>query len=180
MYTPQEDSYLLAEVLTKFLKNTTIKPKKVLDMGSGSGIQAQTCIDQGITKKNITTADIDPGVIQYLKNQGFKSILSNLFQNISGKFDLIIFNPPYLPEHPQEKGIDTSGGEKGYETIIKFLKQAKNHLKKEGTILLLLSSLTHPKKVKSEAKKYFYVKEAASKKLFFEELFVWELTLNKI
>jgi release factor glutamine methyltransferase len=80
-----------------------------------------------------------------------------------------------LPEHPKEKSLETTGGKKGYETITKFLKQAKSHLKKEGKILLIFSSLSKPRIIKEEAKKYYTAKEKSRKKLFFEELFVWEL-----
>ena len=56
IYQPAEDSYLLSEVLSK-LKN--LENKKILDMGSGSGIQTQTLIDAGAKPENITLTDIN-------------------------------------------------------------------------------------------------------------------------
>ena len=120
IYSPAEDSYFLSEVLKKNIKNYKIN---ILDMGSGSGIQAQTLIDLGINPKNITLVDINPKSISFLKKKFSKSkiIKSNLFSNIKGKFELIVFNPPYLPEHKYDKQPDTSGGKKGSEIINKFL-----------------------------------------------------------
>lgn len=177
IYQPAEDSYLLSQTIEKYLKN---KPKKIkiLDMGSGSGIQAQTCKKLGFN--SILTADINKEAVENLKKQGFKSIHSDLFSKINKKekFDLIIFNPPYLPEHKYDKEKDTTGGKKGYETILAFLQQAKPFLNKEGAILLLFSSYSQPKTIIEKAENLGYkAKELSSKKLFFEELFVYELSL---
>ncbi|MDP3026423.1 MAG: methyltransferase [Nanoarchaeota archaeon] len=175
IYQPAEDSYLLSEVLTDYLSGKS-KHIKILDMGSGSGIQAQTCKQLGFN--NILTADINKEAIKNLKKQGFKSIHSDLFSNINKKekFDLIIFNPPYLPEHKYDKEKDTTGGKKGFETILAFLQQAKPFLNKEGAILLLFSSFSQPKIIIEKAESLGYkTKELSSKKLFFEELFVFVL-----
>lgn len=175
IYIPSEDSYLLSETLKNYLENKN-KSIKILDMGSGSGIQAKTCRDLGF--KNIICADINQEAVKNLKKQGFTSIKSNLFSNINKKerFNLIIFNPPYLPEHRFDKEKDTTGGKKGCEIIIKFLKQAKSYLDKNGTILLLFSSLSKPKIILKKSEQLNYSPtELSSKKLFFEELWVYEL-----
>ena len=180
IYQPAEDSYLLSNILKDFLKNKN-KDIKILDIGSGSGIQAKTCKDLGFT--NIITADINQEAIKHLKKQEFKTIQSDLFSNIKSKrkFDLIIFNPPYLPEdkrEPKDSKINTTAGKKGYEIIIKFLKQAKLHLKEKATILLLFSSLSQPNIIKKQAEQLGYnIKLLDSQKLDFEELFVYEFSL---
>ncbi|MEK6945795.1 MAG: HemK2/MTQ2 family protein methyltransferase [Nanoarchaeota archaeon] len=172
IYGPAEDSYLLQECIKKFLKKRKIN--SVLDMGSGSGIQAKTFIDLGIDPRNITLADMNKKVIKNLKSKFPKSkiVQSNLFAKIRGEFGLIVFNPPYLPEDKFDKNQDTSGGKKGNEIIIKFLMQAKKHLDKNGRILLLISSFT-PKINFSDLK--YKKKIFATKRLFFEELSVLEL-----
>jgi len=97
-----------------------------------------------------------------------------LFEKIKSKFPLIIFNPPYLPEdsqEPKESRIATTGGKKGSEIINKFLQQAKKHLNPDGKIFLITSSLT--RKINWQN----YKKELlGKKKLFMEELCVWEIT----
>jgi release factor glutamine methyltransferase len=181
IYQPVEDSYLLVNELKKHLKNKN-KKTSILDMGSGSGIQAQTCKDLGFT--NIITADINQEVIEHLKKQGLKTIQTDLFSNINKKqkFDLIIFNPPYLPEdkrEPEDSKLVTTAGKKGYEIIIKFLKQAKLHLNKKGKIFLLFSSLSKPNIIKNKTKVLGYTMSLLAKqKIPFEELYVYEIKIN--
>jgi len=181
IYEPSDDSFLLAEQIPKILKSIKKNPK-VLDMGSGSGIQAKTLIENKIPAENITLIDIDNETIKYLKKYFPKSkvIKSNLFSKISKskKFDLIIFNPPYLPRdkrEPKTSQLATTGGKNGDEIILKFLKQSKVHLNKDGRILLLTSSLTPMNKIEKEFSKFSRVKKLASKKIFFEELYVYLL-----
>jgi len=169
VYQPSEDSHLLASVLKSYVTPDT----KVLDMGTGSGIQARTCKDLGAT--SVTAADIDPEVIKTVKD--LKVIQSDLFSNISEKYDLILFNPPYLPEDPDEAGIDTTAGKTGNEIIIRFIKEAKNYLNKNGKILLLISSLSKPLVIEEESRKLgLKIEEIANEKLFFEKLFVLLIT----
>ena len=169
IYLPAEDSYLLSEVLKKEIKNRDIK---FLEIGIGSGIQLQTAKDLGI--KQILGADINPDAVKHCKSLGFNCIQSDLFKNINGKFDLIVFNPPYLPldkREPKSSRLSTTGGKKGSEIINNFLKQSKKHLNKDGKIYLLTSSFTKGIDWLNHKKKLL-----AKKKIFFEELFVWELT----
>jgi len=173
-YQPREDSYLMSTAVKQHLKNKS-KDLKILDMGSGSGIQAQTCKNLGFN--NILTADINQGAVKHLRKIGFESIKSDLFSHIKKqKFDLIIFNPPYLPEDKHDREKDTTGGKRGYETILRFLKQAKDYLSNNGSILLLFSSLSQPQLIIDESKRLGYnIKLLNSQKLFFEEIFVYEL-----
>jgi methylase of polypeptide subunit release factors len=66
IYFPAEDSYFFSETLKEFLKNKN-KKIKILDMGSGSGIQAGTCKKNGF--KNILAADINSEAVRYIKKQ---------------------------------------------------------------------------------------------------------------
>jgi len=184
MYSPTEDSYFLSEQLKKVLGKLKDKSIGILDMGSGSGIQAETCLN--LRFNNIICVDIDKEVIKYLKKKfksqkSIKIIQSNLFSNINKKqkFDLIIFNPPYLPENNYDKEKDTAGGKLGDETIIRFIQQAKPHLKEKGKILLLLSSLTPKPRIEETIKKLrLNKKKIADKNLFFERLEIWVIFLS--
>jgi release factor glutamine methyltransferase len=173
IYQPSDDSYLLASVLKKYSKN-----KKILDIGTGSGIQALTALKSGASF--VIASDINPEAKDYLKEHNIPFIHSDLFSSIIDKFDLIIFNSPYLPEdkrEPSSSALSTTGGKHGDETILKFLKQAKLHLNKNGIILLLLSSLTPKEKIKKLLNKLgFHHNVIASKKLFMETLYVWEIS----
>lgn len=169
IYDPEEDSYLLEKYVRELAKG------KVLDMGTGSGIQAIAARNK---TNDILAADINPESVKLAKANGIKAVKSNLFSNVKGKFDTIIFNPPYLPEdklEDKESKRITTGGKKGHELIEKFLKQAKSHLNKNGIILVVFSSLTGD--VISLFKKYDYqYKLLESKQVFFEQLYVYELS----
>ncbi len=80
IYEPLEDSFLMQETLKKYFKNKSGNIK-VLDMGSGSGILAETCRELGV--KNILTSDINEESIEHLKKLGFKAKKSDLFLNIT-------------------------------------------------------------------------------------------------
>ncbi len=173
IYFPAEDSIFFAEFLEKYLKKNNVK--NYLDMGTGSGILSETA-SKLIKKENILAIDIDEESCEFVKKKGFKVLQSNLFSKISKnkKFDLITFNAPYLPEEkgePKDSMRATTGGKKGDEISLRFLKQAKAHLNKNGKIFLLISSLTPLDKINK-----FLPKIVAEKKVFFEKLLILEFS----
>lgn len=174
MYTPQEDSELMARFLVIMIKKE--KPKNFLDMGCGSGIQSKVALDSGILRENILAVDIDDSALCETEKLGVKVSKSDLFRKVNGRFDLIAFNPPYLPADKYDNGRDTTGGKRGWETIARFLKGAKSHLTANGKILLLSSSLTNKEKVKGlVGDNGFSFMELATERLFMEKIYLWAL-----
>lgn len=178
IYEPEEDSFLLEKEVKKLAKGN------VLDIGTGSGIQAKSAAKKKSVKK-VLAIDIQKDVIAHCKKTSkskkitFKQ--SNLFQKVKGKFDTIIFNPPYLPAEAKLKDITLEGGKKGYEIAEKFIKQANDYLKDDGTILLLISSLTNPKKVEEIlVQNLFDFKIISKKHIFFEDLLVYKISKNAL
>ena len=177
IYEPSEDSYLLQKILKEKIPNLLKRNSqlKVLEIGSGSGVQLVILQQLGV--KNIFSSDINPHAVEQCTKLGFNCIKSDLFFNIKSKdkYDIIIFNPPYLPEdkrEPAESKLATNGGKTGSEIINKFLQQAKDFLKKDGKIFLITSNLTKGIKWLNYKKKLL-----GEEKLFFEKLFVWELRI---
>jgi len=179
IYEPGEDSFLLLD----FVKKTVKEGIEVLDMGTGSGIQAEGAIEN---KGKVLAADINEEAVDYCKKKGIKAIQSDLFENIKGKFDLIIFNPPYLPEERDYFGIKMNkedfsyvndialvGGKHGWETMDRFFSKAKDYLKENGKLLVSFSSLSG--NVLRIIEKYgFKYTLLGEKKIFFESLYVYE------
>ncbi len=168
IYEPAEDSYLIK----KYIKDYSIN-KKVLDMGTGSGILAKEALKYS---KDVTASDINDECLKNLK--GIKTIKSDLFENIKGKYDLIIFNPPYLPldkREDKESALSTSGGKKGYEILERFINELRSHLNKNGKALIVFSSFTNKRKIDSSLKKNnFKYRLLEEKKLpFFEILYCY-------
>lgn len=176
IYQPDEDSFLIADVLKKEIPSlmSNNKELKLLEIGCGSGFLLETALKSGIKKENILGADINEKAVEYCKNLGFNSVVSDLFSNINGKFDVIIFNPPYLPldeREPLDSRLETTGGKNGGEITNRFLLQAKSHLAKNGKIFFVASSLAKGIDFSGYKKR-----KIAEKKLFFEKLWVFELT----
>ena len=176
IYEPAEDSFLMSETLSAEVPKLLIKNPylKFLEMGCGSGINLQTAEREGVKKENIIGCDINSQAVANCKKLGFVCIKSDLFENVS-RFDLIVFNPPYLPldkNEPKSSGVATTGGKRGNEIIIRFLEQAKSHLNKKGKILIITSSLSPEVNFAGLG---YNAKKISFKKLFFERLSVWEL-----
>lgn len=112
---------------------------RVLDMFAGSG-----CIGIAVLK-HIPNSLCDFADIED-RGVGHKTIKSDIFSNIKGKYDFIFANPPYIPI--KNKGLVQKsvlnfephkalfGGEDGLFYITKFLKQAKKHLNLGGNIFM--------------------------------------------
>ena len=174
VYYPREDSLLLAKIIEK----EGLKNKKTLDMGSGSGFLAILMAQQGA---DATASDINEDAVKAVKmniknnNIKLKVISSDLFKNIEEKFDIIVFNPPYLPEKTLHRNKQFYGGRTGREVIDKFIKNSSNHLKKEGRIFIVFSSITGEKEVIEIFHSYgFTSKTVARQKVPWEELIVME------
>ena len=140
IYEPREDTELLLSVVLKVMKPNM----HVLDMGTGTGIIAIWAAKKGA---KVVGVDVNPKAVEVAEANAEKEgveaefKVSDLFQNVDGKFDLIVFNPPYLPEDDREddesKINTTDSG-----IISQFLKEADRYLKPNGFILILISSIT--------------------------------------
>ncbi len=175
IYEPAEDSFLLKYAVEDFVSDNT----KVLDVGCGSGILAQEAKDCG---GNVYAVDINPDAVKFCKKLGIRAIVSDLFSNIpkDDKFDVIIFNPPYLPNdelEDDESAVITSGGEKGNEVLERFIVDSGNFLNSNGKLLFLASSLT-PDVEKILIDNDFSFRIVSKKNLFFEELRVYSAWKN--
>jgi len=161
VYDPAEDTYLMLDSI-EFKKEDN-----VLEIGTGCGIIALECCRKGV---NVICTDINPLAVElvkknYLINQekllgNFEVRLGDLFEPILDfeTFDVIIFNPPYLPTRKKDLvggWIDTAfnGGESGLETTKRFIQDLSRFLKKDGKAYLIFSSQSDKKKLDSAIKK---------------------------
>lgn len=172
VYYPREDSLLLSRAVG----DTELKDKSVLEIGCGSGFLS---VIMAKRKANVTAVDISNDAVKAAEENAKANAVSltcsqsDLFSAVTGKFDLIVFNPPYLPDESGDKTY--SGGKTGRETIEKFIKGAKAHLAAGGRILLLISSLTGEKEVLYLFRNTgFRTKTVARQKVPWEELVVIE------
>ena len=165
IYEPREDSFLLQKHVRNFAKG------RVLDIGTGSGIQALTALEK---TKDVLAVDINKEAVKYVNKKGITSIKSDLFEKVKGKFDLIIFNPPYLPADERADDLALTGGKYGYEILERFFSAAKYYLKEDGKILIAFSSITGD--IEWLAQQYGYLfKNLDEQSFFFEKIYVYLL-----
>ena len=139
LYQPEADTYLLLDAAKKELK----PDDRVLEVGTGSGL-----ISLELAKNAAVVAtDINPHAALCAHCSGVEVVHNDLFAGIRGTFNLILFNPPYLPTQPEERIADwleyaLDGGVNGRAVIGRFAAEAGRVLAPGGRILLLVSSLT--------------------------------------
>lgn len=178
IYEPAEDSFLLQKFVKEYAKGI------VLDMGTGSGIQALEAAKSKQVSK-VYALDLNKQAISYdksnIKNKKIIFLFSDLFNVFrinkkyeTLKFDTIIFNAPYLPEDPNDEDLALDGGKKGYELIQRFLRESIPFLKPKTKILLVFSSLSDPYKIENLIHKHrMHFKELAKEHIFFEDILVY-------
>ena len=173
VYIPAEDSYLLAD-------NLLIKEgQSVLEIGTGSGIVAMYA--SRLTDK-ITVTDINFDACELARKnfeanniENIEILFGNLFEPVKNrKFDVILFNTPYLPTEDDEILDNTlnyafDGGLNGRKIIDLFLNEVKNYLNDGGTVQLIQSSLSDNEKTLNMLDNLGFIAEIAEKEHFFFE-----------
>ncbi len=178
VYNPSDDSYLL-------LKAVEVSPGETfLEMGTGTGLIALHAAKLGA---KVTAADINPNAVECAKkNAGrngltVETVRSNLFENIPGRFDVIAFNPPYLPGTASSTSwIEKAwaGGGEGSEIAVRFLGQVWEHVTPGGRIYIVLSSVGGLMSVLKAAKERYVAEMIEEKHMFFESMYSYILKVG--
>lgn len=177
VYEPSEDSFLLADAALSEIKGS----ERILEVGCGSGIIS--AVINANTKASVTGIDINPYAAKCTRENGIEVIRGDLLSCIKGHFDLIIFNPPYLPTEEDERDCGwlnaaLDGGWDGRKVIYRFLDDANRCLILGGKILMLVSSLSGIDEIKSRMFSLGYtVEDNRQENYMFEQLAV--LTISK-
>ena len=147
---PQPDTEIVVEEAIDIINRN--KLSKVLDMCTGSGILAIS-IAKYTDASKITAVDISEKALEVAEknaisndvNTKIKFIKSDMFKNISEKFDLIISNPPYIrtdviktlsEEVKNEPILALDGGIKGVDFYNIIAENAKKYLNENGYLVL--------------------------------------------
>jgi len=175
VYPPAEDTFLMLSAMS------VGKGERALEMGCGSGLLALHMAKAGA---EVTAVDVDGrAVTSTLRNAAANGLRltvlrSDLFAEVEGEFDLLVFNPPYLRGVAEgEDDLCWAGGPGGTEVTARFLAQAKERLAPGGRVLVLVSSDAEPGAV-ARAMEGWNVRTLTSRTLFFEELRALEFTLR--
>ena len=179
VYEPAADTELLVNSLR--LREV----ERVLEIGTGSGLVAIHCAKHG---GKVTATDVFQEALDLTReNAGENSVEldlreGDLFDPVEGHlFDVVIFNPPYLPTNPEDlthsnldKALD--GGPDGTEVTLRFLKGLGDHLADDGRAYLVVSSLQDWNRIEAELHTQGLAgRKRGSERFDFEEIFVLEI-----
>lgn len=159
VYDPAEDTFLLINSLKVSEGNS------VLEIGTGCGLVALECARIGA---NVVCTDINPYSV-YLAKRNYNSnkhLIKGRFEVRDGYlfspihsnelFDVIIFNPPYLPTKEKDLvggsgwfDVATDGGIDGLKITSEFIYKLPNYLKQNGNAYFVFSTLSDREKLES-------------------------------
>ena len=166
VYPPSDDSILLIESLD------VREGERVLEVGCGSGVVSIHCARNGC---DVTAVDINPRAVELARRNAAANGVdipvseSDVYGNVDGRFDTIVFNLPYLPV--DEEGLLAKAWSGGPERL---LEGAPGHLNPDGRVVVVVSSLTEPRALE-DALDGYEVRTLGEERLFFERLSVLEI-----
>ncbi len=175
VYPVSEDTLLLESSIS-------VSPgERFLEIGCGTGYVSLSMALRGAVA---TGVDINPLAVALSRENakrcgitGAAFFESDLFSAVTGTYDAIAFNPPYLPsEDIRATGYDAcwDGGPTGREVSAAFIAQCARYLAPGGRVYLLQSSLCEPEKSREELESQgFTVEVVGTCPLFFEQLTVF-------
>ncbi len=145
---PQPDTEVLVEEVISLAKEDA----KILDLCTGSGAIGVS-LAKNIKDSEVTMSDISNLALEIAKKNArnnevidnCKFILSDMFENIQEKFDVIVSNPPYIKtdviktldkEVQNEPSIALDGGEDGLQFYKIIAQNAHKYLNENGILAL--------------------------------------------
>jgi len=184
VYPPREDTLLLlpfAEVARGTL---------LLEVGTGSGVVALAAARHGA---RVVATDLNPYALRLAhakaRDEGLEVALvrTDLARGL-GRFDRVLFNPPYLPTRPEERDLDPwenlalDGGPDGCRVAVRFLAQLPEHLTPGGEAFVVVSSRQDPDVLERTRRRWTArggaVNAVATRALEGERLSVWRWTVS--
>lgn len=117
--------------------------KKVLDLGCGElGIISLFALQNKADK--VTAIDIDNRCVNWLSHiqkeyrlHNLEVFISDMFQNVNDKYDIIVSNPPIMPmENIDTQTVHDAGGKDGRLYLYKIIKEAYSYLNGKGSLYL--------------------------------------------
>jgi release factor glutamine methyltransferase len=167
MYVPSDDTFLLADCIRQY------SGKWALEIGVGSGVLLNL-LEKNFA--NVVGSDIDLRALEHCRGRsGAMLACCDAASAFAGRFDLIVSNPPYLPDD-KVKDTTVHGGPMGIEATIHFIRSGLPLLGRGGKMLLVVSSLADSSALDQLVQeKKMSKKVVKEKRMFYETLSVVEL-----
>ncbi|GAB1617363.1 methyltransferase [Pseudomonas sp. NGC7] len=135
------DSYRFAQVIHDHLRHSPCRVEHAVDIGCGTGVGA-LIIARAAQHAQVSAVDINPLALRYTTiNAALAGInnvsvaASDLLDGLSGRFDLIVANPPYMLDL-SARTYRHGGGALGEALSLRIIEQALERLTPRGTLLL--------------------------------------------
>jgi release factor glutamine methyltransferase len=177
VYGAAEDSRLLAAAAC----DAVDRGERVLEVGTGSGYVAARVAEE--TGATVYASDLNPHACERARDEGLAVVRADLTEPFrDGGFDRVLFNPPYLPRDEDAERDDwmevaLTGGETGREVIEAFFDDVSRVLAPDGSVLMLVSTLTDIEQVAAAAADRGLAAETAREEKYpFERLAILKIT----
>ena len=132
-----------SSILAKFIGSIPLREKAFLEVGCGTGVVALCAARAGAS---VTAVDINPEAAHCTIANATRNGLSidvrvsDVFSAIEDtRFDVIAWNPPFLPGTASSPAEAAFYGGNNFEVIRKFAKEVKAHLNQDGVAYTILS-----------------------------------------
>jgi release factor glutamine methyltransferase len=117
---------------------------RVLDMGTGSGINGILAASKST---DVTAVDINPAAVAAATANAVRNgvgdrvtcLESNVFSAVTGKFDLMVFDPPFRWFAPRDM-LEASIADENYGAMTTFVTTAAEYLAPDGRILMFFGT----------------------------------------
>jgi release factor glutamine methyltransferase len=117
---------------------------RVLDMGTGSGVNAILAATAGAA---VVAVDINPYAIEAARRNVTANGVadrvdvrhSDVFSHVDGEFDLIVFDPPFRWFTPRDQ-FEMAMADENYRALTTFFRQARRHLTERGRMLIFFGT----------------------------------------
>ncbi len=154
---------------------------EVLDVGTGSGIQAIVAAQQA---QRVVAIDVNPEAVVCARANCERNEVDNvtvlqgdLFEPLTAgeRFDVIIFTPPYM-EGPVTTLLSRALNDPRKALARRFFAEARNHLEPGGSLLVLYSSIAdHEEVIEIAAEHGWQYEQIAVRKMLLETYFIYRM-----
>ncbi|HEX6248778.1 MAG TPA: methyltransferase, partial [Nocardioidaceae bacterium] len=133
-----------SDVLGRVVLDEAGPGERALDMGTGSGVNALLAATRGA---DVVAVDINPHAVEAARANAERNGVadrvrvdrSDLFENVEGRFDLVVFDPPFRWMKPRD-WAEASITDEDYQALTAFFANVRRHLADNGRILVFFGT----------------------------------------
>ncbi|MHB1260167.1 MAG: HemK2/MTQ2 family protein methyltransferase [Thermoplasmatota archaeon] len=165
VYRPSDDTLILAKAVHAEVR----RGERFLEVGCGSGYVSLVAARAGAT---VTCTDANPHAVELARHNAkqnrlaVEAVETDLLAGLVGPFDVVAFNPPYLPTAPDDYvpgplNLAFDGGPDGNAVVLRFASQLAGLRPLPRCVLVVHSSLSDPEPLRAAMAAMGYANEVA-------------------